>query len=64
MIIVIGEMTGVSVGLGAIIMEARQLSRTEIVICGMIAIGVAGFISDRIILMIGRKLLSWSPNHV
>jgi len=45
-------------------MEARQLSRTEIVICGMIAIGVAGFISDRIILMIGRKLLSWSPNHV
>ena len=64
MIIVIGEMTGVSTGLGAIIMEARQLSRTEIVICGMIAIGVAGFISDRIILMIGRKLLSWSPNHV
>jgi len=64
MIIVIGEMTGVSIGLGAIIMEARQLSRTEIVICGMIAIGVAGFISDRIILMIGRKLLSWSPNHV
>ncbi len=64
MIIVIGEMTGVPTGLGAIIMEARQLSRTEIVICGMIAIGVAGFISDRIILMIGRKLLSWSPNHV
>jgi NitT/TauT family transport system permease protein len=64
MIIVIGEMTGVPTGLGAIIMEARQLSRTEIVICGMIAIGVAGFISDRVILMIGRKLLSWSPNHV
>lgn len=64
MIIVIGEMTGVPTGLGAIIMEARQLSRTEIVICGMITIGVAGFISDRIILMIGRRLLSWSPSHV
>ncbi|MEO3387307.1 ABC transporter permease [Mesorhizobium sp. CAU 1741] len=64
MIIVIGEMTGVSTGLGAIIMEARQLSRTEIVICGMIAIGIAGFISDRIILMVGRRLLSWNPNHV
>ncbi len=64
MIIVIGEMTGVPTGLGAIIMEARQLSRTEIVICGMIAIGVAGFISDRIILMIGHRFLSWSPNHV
>jgi NitT/TauT family transport system permease protein len=63
-VIVIGEMTGVPTGLGAIIMEARQLSRTEIVICGMVAIGVAGFISDRLVMLIGRRLLSWSPNHV
>lgn len=62
-VIVIGEMTGVPTGLGAMIMEARQLSRTEIVICGMISIGVAGFISDRIITMLGRRLLSWNPNH-
>ena len=34
-VIVVGEMTGVQTGLGAIIMEARQLSRTEIVIAGM-----------------------------
>lgn len=64
MIIVIGEMTGVPTGLGAIIMEARQLSRTGIVICGMITIGVAGFISDRIILAVGRYLLSWNPHNV
>jgi NitT/TauT family transport system permease protein len=63
-VIVIGEMTGVPTGLGALIMEARQLSRTEIVICGMVAIGVAGFISDRLVMLIGRRLLSWSPNHV
>lgn len=63
-VIVIGEMTGVQTGLGAIIMEARQLSRTEIVICGMVAIGIAGFISDRVVMLIGRRLLSWSPNHV
>lgn len=62
-VIVIGEMTGVPTGLGALIMEARQLSRTEIVICGMIAIGIAGFVSDRIIMTIGRRLLAWSPNH-
>jgi NitT/TauT family transport system permease protein len=36
--LVVGEMTGVPTGLGAMIMEARQLSRTEIVICGMVAI--------------------------
>ena len=62
-VIVVGEMTGVQTGLGAIIMEARQLSRTEIVICGMIVIGIAGFITDRLVLMLGRRLLRWSPGH-
>jgi len=61
-VIVIGEMTGVQTGLGAIIMEARQLSRTEIVISGMIVIGVAGFVSDRAVMLLGRRLLSWSPS--
>jgi len=59
---VVGEMTGVPTGLGAIIMEARQLSRTEIVICGMVVIGVAGFVSDRLVLLLGKRLLRWSPN--
>ena len=45
-VIVVGEMTGVQTGLGAMIMDARQLSRTEIVIAGMAVIGVAGFLSD------------------
>jgi NitT/TauT family transport system permease protein len=62
-VIVVGEMTGVPTGLGAIIMEARQLSRTEIVICGMVVIGVAGFITDRLVVLIGRRMLRWSPNH-
>jgi NitT/TauT family transport system permease protein len=63
-VIVVGEMTGVQTGLGAIIMEARQLSRTEIVICGMAVIGTAGFISDRLVLLSGKRLLRWSPNFV
>ena len=62
-VIVVGEMTGVQTGLGAIIMEARQLSRTEIVICGMIVIGVFGFLSDQLVMLIGRRLLAWSPSH-
>lgn len=62
-VIVVGEMTGVPQGLGAVIMDGRTLSRTELVICGMIIIGVAGFISDRIVVAIGNRLLRWSPNH-
>lgn len=62
-VIVVGEMTGVPTGLGAIIMEARQLSRTEIVISGMIVIGAFGFLSDQLVMWIGRRLLAWSPSH-
>jgi NitT/TauT family transport system permease protein len=63
-VIVVGEMTGVQTGLGAIIMEARQLSRTEIVIAGMIVIGIAGFVSDYLVMRLGKRLLRWSPSHV
>jgi NitT/TauT family transport system permease protein len=62
-VIVVGEMTGVQTGLGAIIMEARQLSRTEIVISGMVTIGVLGFLSDWLVQALGRRLLRWSPQH-
>ena len=61
--IVVGEMTGVQTGLGAMIMDARQLSRTEIVIAGMAVIGCAGFLSDLAIQTVGRRLLAWSPMH-
>jgi len=62
-VIVVGEMTGVPQGLGAVIMDGRTLSRTELVICGMIVIGVAGYLSDRVVVAIGNRLLRWSPNH-
>lgn len=62
-VIVVGEMTGVPQGLGAVIMDGRTLSRTELVICGMIVIGIAGFVSDRIVVMIMNRLLRWSPSH-
>ena len=62
-VIVVGEMTGVQTGLGAMIMDARQLSRTEIVISGMAVIGVAGYLSDQAVMLLGRRLLAWSPLH-
>ncbi len=62
-VIVVGEMTGVQTGLGAMIMDARQTSRTEIVIAGMIVIGAVGFLSDQAVLLAGSRLLRWSPQH-
>jgi NitT/TauT family transport system permease protein len=62
-LIVVGEMTGVPTGLGSVIMDGRTLSRTDLVITGMIVIGAMGFVTDRIIVMISNRLLSWSPQH-
>ncbi|MBR0679906.1 ABC transporter permease [Roseomonas eburnea] len=62
-VIVVGEMTGVPQGLGAVIMDGRTLSRTELVICGMIVIGIAGYLSDRVVVTIMNRLLRWSPSH-
>ena len=62
-VIVVGEMTGVQTGLGAMIMDARQLSRTDIVIAGMVVIGLLGFLSDQAVVWAGRRVLRWSPQH-
>ena len=62
-LIVVGEMTGVPTGLGSVIMDGRTLSRTDLVVTGMIVIGAMGFITDRIIVMISNRVLSWSPQH-
>jgi NitT/TauT family transport system permease protein len=62
-LIVVGEMTGVPQGLGAVIMDGRTLSRTDLVITGMIIIGFAGFLSDRLMLALNNRLLRWNPQH-
>jgi NitT/TauT family transport system permease protein len=46
-VVVVGETVGVQVGLGALITQAWQVSRTELIIAGMLFIGVAGFLTDR-----------------
>ena len=62
-LIVVGEMTGVPTGLGSVIMDGRTLSRTDLVVTGMIVIGVCGFVTDRIIVVISNRVLQWSPQH-
>ncbi|ABR89922.1 ABC-type nitrate/sulfonate/bicarbonate transport system, permease component [Janthinobacterium sp. Marseille] len=62
-LIVVGEMTGVPEGLGAVIMDGRMLSRTDLVIAGMVVIGIVGYSTDRILVAINNYLLKWSPQH-
>jgi NitT/TauT family transport system permease protein len=62
-VIVVGELSGVRIGLGAMIENAREVSRTDVVIAGMIVIGLAGFLSDQGIRALSRRMLRWSPQH-
>ena len=62
-LIVVGEMTGVPEGLGAVIMDGRMLSRTDLVIAGMIVIGLTGYTTDRLLVLLNNRLLKWSPQH-
>jgi NitT/TauT family transport system permease protein len=62
-VIVIGEMTGVPRGLGALIMDGRSLARTDLVIAGMLVIGAAGFTTDRVLVALNNRALRWSPQH-
>ncbi|GAB3603182.1 ABC transporter permease [Microbacterium aureliae] len=49
-VLVLGESVGVSVGLGSAIILARDVVRTDMVVVGMIVIGLAGYLSDRLLL--------------
>lgn len=53
-ILVLGESNGIDTGLGSMIMLAREQVRTDRIVVGMIVIGVAGYLSDRL-LVLGLK---------
>jgi sulfonate transport system permease protein len=44
--LVLGELTGVPNGLGAVIMDARMLGRVDMIIVGMLLIAIVGRLSD------------------
>jgi len=60
MALVAAELVGANSGLGFLINDARTLLRTDIVIVGMITIGIVGLIIDRTIRIIGRRTMPWS----
>ncbi|MEG3632646.1 ABC transporter permease [Micromonospora palythoicola] len=60
-VLVVGETVGVETGLGALITQAWQVSRTELIIVGMLTIGLAGYLSDRFMTLTLRLLLRGRP---
>ncbi|WP_280220570.1 ABC transporter permease [Nocardia neocaledoniensis] len=60
-ILVVGETVGIRVGLGALITQAREQSRTDLIIAVMIVIGLAGFLADRLLMLLVRLLARRRP---
>jgi NitT/TauT family transport system permease protein len=59
MSVVAAEMLAVNSGLGYMILDARQIFRPDIVIVGMAAIGLIGFVMDRFLRGLEARALHW-----
>jgi NitT/TauT family transport system permease protein len=57
---ILAEMFAVSGGFGHVLWRGYEFMRMDIVLGGMIMLGVFGFISDRIIVIIARRKLAWA----
>ncbi len=56
--VVSAEIVSAREGLGALIWTARNFSRTEWVFVGIIALGLLGYLFDRVLRVATRKLLA------
>ncbi len=57
--VIVSEMVAVKSGLGYVLWDAYYVGRMDIVLADMVSIGMMGFLSDRLIVFIERKVLVW-----
>ena len=60
MCVVAAELVSSTTGLGYMIMDARQYGQTDVVITGMITIGLIGKIMDSLLHLIESKIVVWN----
>lgn len=57
--VIVAEMVAVKSGLGYVLWDAYYIGRMDIVLADMVSIGLVGFLSDRIIVLVEHRLLRW-----
>lgn len=57
--VIVSEMVAVKSGLGYVLWDAYYVGRMDIVLADMVSIGALGFLSDRLIVFIERRVLTW-----
>lgn len=61
--VIVSEMVAVKSGLGYVLWDAYYIGRMDIVIADMVSIGVIGFLSDRLLLLVQSRVLHWKQYH-
>ena len=59
MAVLAGEMAGARSGLGALILLGQQQYNMKLVMVGIMTIGIIGFLIDRLLLAVQKRLLWW-----
>ena len=59
MSVLAGEMAGINSGLGSLVILGQQEFQMKLVMAGLVTIGLLGFIFDRSLLLIRRRVLWW-----
>jgi len=57
--LVAAELVGTEHGIGALIVEARNLFQLDIVLVAILTLGIVGFILDKLFALVERRLLHW-----
>jgi sulfonate transport system permease protein len=61
--LVVAELMGSSNGIGYLILDARQFSNTSVVFVGIMIFAIVGKLTDSLVRLLERKLLSWQDNY-
>jgi NitT/TauT family transport system permease protein len=57
--VIVSEMVAVKSGLGYVLWDAYYVGRMDVVIADMVSIGLAGYLSDRLIVFLESRVLGW-----
>lgn len=59
LVLVVSEQINASSGIGYLMMQARSLSQTDVIVVGLVVYALLGLVSDTIVRFIERKALTW-----
>lgn len=59
-LVIVAEMLAVKSGLGFVLWDAFQFIRMDIIVAAMFSVGIIGFLSDLLIVLISKWVLRWS----